>query len=221
LNVVTIWLGYLVAAAVACGLVVAAGWRSRRAHGIALAQDRFELPNDPLWGDPEIDLSAPEASADVGGAIRVALKRLGPVMASQLVKVDVAAPSGMLGRMRAAALVDLLEELLTAAVRGAPASRLLLTAVTHGASIHVSVTDDIPGADPAIRMADVRGLMERVALRGGTLDVDVRPAEGTTMTLRIAAVVQERQKTRDWEPSEFAGGSHPPLGPFIGAASRL
>jgi hypothetical protein len=70
-------------------------------------------------------------------------------------------------------------------------------------------------------MADVRGLMERVALRGGTLDVDVRPAEGTTMTLRIAAVVQERQKTRDWEPSEFAGGSHPPLGPFIGAASRL
>jgi len=218
--VFTIWLGYLVAAAVASGLVVAAGWRSRGPRGMAVVQDRVGLPNDPLWGDPEIDLSAPEASADVGGAIRLALKRLAPVMASQFVKVDVAVPSGLLGRMRGAALADLLEELLTAAVHGAPASRLLLTAVAHGPRIHVSVTDDMPGADPAVRTADVRGLMERVALRGGTLDVDVRPSEGTTMTLRIAAVVQERQKIKDWEPSETGRGPPAPSIPFIGAAPR-
>jgi hypothetical protein len=49
----------------------------------------------------------------------------------------------------------------------------------------------MPGADAAVRRAGVRGLMERVAMRGGALDVDVRPAEGTTMTLRLPAVRAE------------------------------
>ena len=122
-----------------------------------------------LYGvTPRSTSSASDAPADVGGAIRLALKRMAPVMATQSVKVDVAAPSGLLGRMRGAALADLLEELLTAAIHGAPGGRLLLTAAPHGDRIHVGVTDDVPGADPAIRAAGVRGLMERVALRGGS-----------------------------------------------------
>ena len=84
-------------------------------------------------------------------------------------------------------MADLLEDLVTAAIHAAPACRLLLTAVAHGDRIHVGVTDDMPGADPAVRMGSVRSLMERVALRGGALDLEVRPAEGTTMTLRLAA----------------------------------
>ena len=216
----TIWLAYLLAAAIVSGMVIAAGWRSRHVHGLAAGRDGFGLPNDPLWGDPEIDLNASEASADVGGAIRLALKRLAPVMAAQSVKVDVAAPSGLFGRMRGAALADILEELLTAAIHGAPDSRLLLTAAIHGDRIHVGVTDDVPGADPALRVASVRGLMAHVALRGGSLDVDVRPAEGTTMTLRLASAARENQRIRDWDPPEPATEAQPPSIPFIGAAPR-
>jgi signal transduction histidine kinase len=207
----TIWLAYLLAAAVVSGVVIAVGWRSRRVHRLAEAQSRPGLPDDPLWGDTEIDINASESSADVGGALRLALKRLAPVMASGAVKVDVAAPSGLLGRMRAAVLTDLLEELLTAAVHGAPGGRLLLTVGRHGDRIQVGVTDDAPGADPAIRAAGVRGLMERVALRGGTLDIGARPAEGTTMTLRFAAATQEEAGITD------LGLPAPPKGTTPGA----
>jgi hypothetical protein len=211
----------------ASGVVVAAGWRSRHAGGLAAARDRYGVPNDPLWGDPEIDVSedvgASEAPADVGAGIRLALKRMAPVMATQSVKVDVAAPSGLLGRMRGAVLADLLDELLTAAIHGAPAGRLLLTAAVHGDRIHVSVTDDMPGADPSVRAASVRRLMERVALRGGSLDIDVRPADGTTMTLRFAAangVWQDRASEGLPEPASCEAimrttGATPPLIPFI------
>ncbi len=47
----------------------------------------------------------------------------------------------------------------------------------------------MPNADPDVRRAGVRSLTERIASRGGSLDVDVRPYEGTTITLRLAAAV--------------------------------
>jgi hypothetical protein len=218
--VFTIWTAYLFAAVAASGFVVAAGWRSKQVHGSAAAKNAHSLPSDPLWGDPEIDLNASETWADVGGAIRLALKRLAPVFASQSVKVDVAAPSGLVGRMRGTALADILEELLTAAVHGAPASRLLLTAATHGDRIYVGVTDDRPGADPALRVASVRGLMERVALRGASLDIDVRPADGTTMTLRLASAPREAAESKDQDLPESAKGGTPPSIPIMGTASR-
>jgi hypothetical protein len=199
-------MAYFLAAVAASAMVIAAGWRSKHAHRSA-AQGAYGLPDDPLWSDPEIDLGAPEARTDVAGAIRLALKRLAPVMAIQSVKVDVAAPPGLLGRMRGAALADILEELLAAAIHGAPAGRLLLTAATYGDRIYVGVTDDRPWADPAVRVAGVRGLMERIALRGCSLEVDVRPAEGTTMTLRLAAATEERKDRALPEPTKAAPSS--------------
>ena len=178
-------------------MFIAAGWRSKNTRGLASAQGRYGLPNDPLWGDPEIDISGSEPRTDVGGAIRLALKRLAPIMAGQSVQVDVAVPFGLQGRMRPAMLADILEELLAAAIHGAPGSRLLLTAATHGDRIYIGITDDMPGADPTLRMAGVRGLMERVALRGGSLDIDVRPNEGTTMTLRLAIAAEERPEWKN------------------------
>jgi hypothetical protein len=211
--VFTIWTTYFIAAVVASGMVVVVGWRTKHAAGSAAGQGRHGLANDPLWGDPEIDINASEARTDVVGAIRLALKRLAPVMATQSVKVDVAAPFGLLGRMRGATLADLLEEMLVAAIHAAPASRLLLTAGTRGDRIYVGITDDMPGADPAIRVASIRDLMERVAMRGASLDIDVRPAEGTTMTLRLATAVEERQEKRDHPLLETAKGETNPLIP--------
>ncbi len=193
----TIWVTYFLAAVAASGVFVAIGWRSKRSRAVAATQGRPALPYDPLWGDTEIDIAGSESRTDVAGAIRLALKRLAPVMASQSVRVDVAAPSGLVGRMRPAALVDLLEELLAAAIHAAPASRLLLTAAARRDYIFVGISDDRPAADPAVRAGNVRGLIERVALRGGILDIAVRPAEGTTMTLRIAAATEQRLPEKD------------------------
>jgi glucose-6-phosphate-specific signal transduction histidine kinase len=118
--------------------------------------------------------------------------------------------------MRGAALADLLEEMLGVAIHAAPASRILLTAVEQGEHVAISITDDIPNADPGVRRAGVRGLMERVALRGGALDVIVRPDEGTTMTLRLAAAAAE-----DRPSSETGSASSTTSGgkPFVPAIS--
>jgi hypothetical protein len=185
-------MAYFLAAVAASGIFIAAGWRSKTARGLVATHGCHGLPFDPLWAEADTEASASDVHADVAAAIRLVLKRLAPVMASQSVRAEVFSPAGLLVRMRSAALVDLMEELLSVAIHGAPASRLLLTATTHGDRIHIGITDDMPGVDPAVRLGSVRGLMERVAMRGGALDVLVRPAEGTTMTLRLAAAVQDQ-----------------------------
>jgi hypothetical protein len=190
-NVITFGMAYFLVALLASGIFIAAGWRNHARRSVVAAAGRHGLPTDPLWGEEDIDINASRDDADVGAAMRLALKRLAPLLASQSVLAEVAITSGLSVRMRGAPLVDLLEELLTAAIQSAPASRLLLTAARHGDRVYVGITDDMPGVDSAARLGSVRGLKERVALRGGALDVNVRPAEGTTMTLRLAAVTDD------------------------------
>lgn len=188
----TIWMSYFLAAVVASGVFIAAGWRTRQVSTSSSSRGRYELPFDSLWGGAADDLSQNEAQSDADPAVRLALKRMAPVMKSQSVQADIAVTPGLLVRMRRAALADLVEELLGAAVHAAPASRLLLTASARGDHVEISSIDDVPGANLELRTASVRGLMQRVSIRGGSLHIDVRPAEGTTMTLRLPAGVDRR-----------------------------
>jgi hypothetical protein len=186
------WKIYFLAAAATFVVFLVAGWRGKRAHGFTAARAGHGLSYDPVWNDAEIDLSETKPQADAAAALRLALKRLAPLMANLSVQADVAASFGLLVRMRGVALADLLEEMLAAVIHAAPVSRILLTAAAHGSSVSISITDDIPNADQDLRRAGVRSLMERVAMRGGALDVDVRPDEGTTMTLRLSSGSEDR-----------------------------
>jgi hypothetical protein len=193
---------YFVAAVAASGIFIAAGWRSKQARRKSSARAGVGLPNDPLWDEVEIDPTDASPQADAGAALRLALKRVAPVMANQFVQAEVAASSGLMVRMRGAALADLLEEMLVAAVHAAPASRILLTAAARGERVAICITDDVPNADPDIRRAGLRSLMERVALRGGVLDVDVRQDEGSTMTLRLNAASADIKDQGAPEPTQ-------------------
>lgn len=188
---------YFLAAVAASGVFVAAGWRSKNAKALRTARGWQDPPVDPLWGETEVEAATVDGKADVGSTMRQVLKRLGPLMASQFVQAEIAAPFGLSVRMKSAALTDLLEELLTASIRSAPASRILLTATAHGEQVYVGVTDDMPGADHAVRQGRIRSLMERVAMLGGALEVSVRPSEGTTVTLRLAAAIGRDRPNRD------------------------
>jgi hypothetical protein len=105
--------------------------------------------------------------------------------------------------MRGHALTDMLEELLAIALRAAPASQLLLTAAPRGDQVDISVTDDMPVADAALRQGQMRSLAEQVAARGEALTVSVRSGEGTTMTLRLAGC------SADTEPPAAAAHGGP------------
>jgi glucose-6-phosphate-specific signal transduction histidine kinase len=144
------------------------------------------------------DVEGPEDHAavpgdDVAAAVYLALARLSSVIAGQSVKIDVAVRPGLKVAMRAAALADTLEELLAVALQAAPASRMLLTAVAEGDRVAINVVDDMPGGDPAVRLNRARTLRQRVATRGDSITVEVRPKEGTTMTLRLACAAAAAQ----------------------------
>ena len=191
-SVITIGMTYILASMIASGIFIVAGWRGKQAPTLSSAWGPHDLPTDRLWTEAKIDLSASQPVADVSAAMWAALKRLAPTLASQSVQAEIAAPSGLLVRMRAAALTDLLEELLAAAIHSAPTSRLLLTATRRGDGIYVGVTDDMPTANLTAREGSVRGLKQRVAMRGGALDVVVRANEGATLTLRLPACQEAR-----------------------------
>jgi signal transduction histidine kinase len=123
---------------------------------------------------------------DVAFSVYLALARLAAVVAAQCVKIDVAVRPGLQVRMRPAALADILEELLAAALQAAPASRMLITAAANGDCVQINIIDDMPGGDLVVRLNRIRMLSDRVAMRGDSLVIDVRPDEGTMMTLRVA-----------------------------------
>ncbi|MFL5288941.1 MAG: ATP-binding protein [Rhodopila sp.] len=196
---------YLIAASAASILFIAASRRGRQPASAASPV----LPPDPRWAaGPHVAAADPAASGfaaqgDVAGAASIALARLGPMIASQSIRVDVAIRPGLRVRMRGHALTDMLEELLAIALRAAPASQLLLTAVPRGDQVDISVTDDMPVADAALRQGQMRSLAEQVAARGEALTVSVRSGEGTTMTLRLAGC------SADTEPPAAAAHGGP------------
>jgi hypothetical protein len=188
---------YLIAASAVSILFIAASWRGRQPAAAASPAPRPDQRRpagmQPAVTDPAASGFA--AQGDVAGAASIALARLRPVIAGQFVKIDVAIRPGLRVRMRGHVLIDLLEELLAVALRAAPASRMLLTAVAQGDQVHISVTDDMPVADAALRQGQVRSLAERVAKRGDALLVTVSSGEGTTMTLRLAGCSADTEHT--------------------------
>lgn len=174
---------YVFATASAFLLFVFAGWRIRQNHVYAAPAGPFMRA-----ADPPPDLNAGASPAEVNASLSLALKRLLPVMTRRGVRAEVAVRPGLWVPLSAGGLADLLEELLAAAIHQAVADRLLVTAVVDGGQIHIGVTDDDAGADPDARAAHAQRLAERAALFGGTLDLEVRPGQGTTMTLRLAAL---------------------------------
>jgi hypothetical protein len=201
----------MLVALAASAMFIVAGRRSKHVVGRAAIREEYGLPVDPLWSEAELDLAEDRPQCDAGAALRLALKRLVPAMTDQHIHAEIAASPGLTVRMRGALLADLLEEVLAAAIHAAPSSHLLLTTSVRGERVSVSVTDDVPGADPNRRRAAVQALAERVAMRGATLDIDVHPNEGTTTTLRLTAV---REDSKDRALPEPAKGATPPLIPL-------
>ncbi len=123
----------------------------------------------------------------VAAGVGLALKRLTQVMDRRGIRADVAVHPDLLVGLSGDALADLLEQLFATAIHHAQAGRMVVTAVSDVGHVSISVTDDTAGADLDARTSSVRALAERAALHGGTLEITVRQAEGTTMTLRLAA----------------------------------
>ncbi len=80
---------------------------------------------------------------------------------------------------------EILGDLVRRAIEQSPCGCVLLTAARIGSQVHVSVSDDASAADGAIRLTRLGDAERLVALQGGSMDINSRPGEGTTVTIRL------------------------------------
>jgi hypothetical protein len=113
-----------------------------------------------------------------------------PLAARQFVRFDIATQPDLLIRADAAVVRDVLADMIAAAIDSAVGGSVLLTAMRLGTRIHISISDDSPAPIRGRREADLRPAMQKIALRGGSLEVDLRAGEGTITTLRLPAAVR-------------------------------
>ena len=78
-----------------------------------------------------------------------------------------------------------LSELVGSAMHHAPCGRVLLSAIRLGGRVQIAVIDDGDGPAAAVQEAALRDMAQLVALQGGTIDVESRRGEGTTVLVRL------------------------------------
>jgi signal transduction histidine kinase len=122
---------------------------------------------------------------DVAAEVHTVLDRLGPQARQQLVTFTAAIEPGLLVHADAATFRQALADLVGNAIQRTPCGTVLLTGGRRGGRVEVSVGDDgatdgLPGVESALR-----GAAQLVALQGGTLEIDMRPGEGTIATMRL------------------------------------
>ena len=74
---------------------------------------------------------------------------------------------------------------LTNAIKHAQASKVILSAAPQNGNLIVGVADDgVGGAAPA-NGSGLAGIADRIAAQGGTLRIESRPGEGTSLTAEL------------------------------------
>lgn len=183
----TIWLGYALAASATSALLVAAGRRSRATAVVPNRRTRRAADTLALLREDARGSDHTQSCGNAAEAIRAALEQLQPVIIEDQVRIDVATGPDLLIRARPAALAEMVAAVLGIAIRAAPGRHFLLTASRHGGYIEIVVSDDSNGGDPELRRGQLRQLAQRAALLGGSLDIAMVPNQGATMTLRLVA----------------------------------
>lgn len=125
-----------------------------------------------LREDGAIDLSA-------------ALRPLAENVPALDIRMDIEQPLTLDDPERAHVLLRCTQEIITNAVRHAGAQHLWIGARREAGGIVMEARDDGRGTDALTAGNGLRGMRERLAQHGGTLDIDTRAAGGFRLVLRL------------------------------------
>jgi signal transduction histidine kinase len=136
-----------------------------------------------------------------GGAIdlAVALRPLAENVPSLAIHMDIESPLTLDDPERAHVLLRCTQEIITNAVRHAGARNLWITARREDGSIRMGARDDGRGADLLVAGNGLRGMRERLAQHGGTLDIHTSPGEG--FDLRLVLPIAAASAVREGVPA--------------------
>jgi signal transduction histidine kinase len=165
--------------------------------GLVLRHAQHELGSDPLGTAPVLDAAVTEIGvaieelrelasgvrpAQLDGGLAPALRELA---ARAPLPVEIATNGMRFPEDLEAAAYFIASEGLTNAVKHAGASKVTLRAEAVNGRLVVSVSDDgVGGASPS-RGSGLRGLSDRVAAHGGTLEIESNEGRGTTVVAEL------------------------------------
>jgi signal transduction histidine kinase len=178
------WVGVLLSVSV-CGLLLVAG--VGRLARIRARRDGTAIGPPVVAGPPSGPPARGHGLLDVRAELGAALATVAPQAARQLVALEVAAHPGLVVQADRLGLHELVTSLLLNAIRHAPCGRVLLTASQLGGGVRIAVTDDGVPPDRETLAAALLAAERWAALQGATVDIDVRPGEGTTVAIRLPA----------------------------------
>lgn len=119
------------------------------------------------------------------------LRSIGPQTGNAKVAVRFNVPRDRLSETAVQAILRIVCELVVNAVRHGRATEIRIAGETHDNVIRLSVRDNGSGFDPARAPGPaqghfgLRGIHERLAGFGGTLEIDSRPGAGTAVTVTL------------------------------------
>jgi hypothetical protein len=180
------WFGWFVSAllglsAIACATVLFGGWcryvndRAQFDGWLPAALPMFSLGRAPFAGD----------LLDVAAEVRDVLQHMAPEAARGRMRLEMAVQPDLAVHADKLALRTLLGDLVRNAMMHAPAGQVLLSAARFGGRVEIAVTDDGAGTEAEMRQAALREAGQLVALHGGSIHIDARPGEGTTVLVRL------------------------------------
>ncbi len=168
-------------------VAVAAGWRRR--HELQRRQGQ------PLVAEP-IELAQTTFAAgvlDVGSETTAVMRQFERLAAHRFVALELAVQPDLVVRTDPRALRQILGDLVSRAIEQSPCGRVLLAAAHVGGRVQITVSDDGPHPDRALQASRLRPAEHLAALQGATMEIDVRPEQGTTVVLRLPAGATSRR----------------------------
>ncbi len=105
------------------------------------------------------------------------------------IRMDIEEPLTLDDPERAHVLLRCTQEIITNAVRHARARRLCVSCRRQGDAILIEAEDDGVGASQVVMGNGLRGMSERLAHYGGTVELETAPGKGFRLSLRLPDVV--------------------------------
>jgi len=129
---------------------------------------------------------------DVQSEARAVLESLAGIAQKQDIRLEIAIQADLTVRLDRDEFRDAIAALVTHAIHAVSGGRVLLGAMRHAGRIQIAVMDEGSGDDPSLQSAQLRPIAEFAARQGGSLEIDSRPNEGTTLLLRLPEAAPPR-----------------------------
>lgn len=119
--------------------------------------------------------------------LSAALRPLAENVPALDIRMDIESPLTLDDPERAHVLLRCTQEIITNTVRHSGARHLWIEVLRDDGCVHIKARDDGRGADALVAGNGLRGMRERIAQYGGTIEIETRPGAGFRLDLRLPA----------------------------------